>query len=580
MRKNLKFLILICIFVFCIFNFKFLCYAQNITILYTGETHAMLYPCNCPKEPDGAIARRATLIKELKKNNPHTLILDSGGFFAGGLLDEYTQNTELDKARTLVNLKAMELMKYDAVTIGDDEFNFGREFLEQNITKSGLTFLSGNIKSALFKPYTIKEMAGLRIGIIGLTTPSALSKAGGLEFLEPKKALKGAVEELKKNKVDLIILLSHLGEADDTALLKEIPGINILITGHSSQAQGSLNKIGSTLILRPSWQGRRLGKITLKIKDKKIAEHKLEDLRLSDKIADDPQVLSILPRCFSDNNCKKQGMVGMCQDPGAIKSQCLFAEASRVDLTIITPKACKVCETQRMIKFLKSQFPGLMVSYLYYPDAQAKKLIADLGIKGLPVYLLGKETEKEKGFDNLKNNLETKGDFYLLKPWVSGIAYFLDRKEIKGKLDLFISIYDKDMQNLLDAIKKFNPQVHFLAIEQKDGFDAKGGNLEVEEYLRAVCVQKYYPQKFWDYIICRAKNIQSSWWEDCAVDLDTQKIKTCARGEEGKNLLKENVTLNKELQVMFGPTYLLDNHQIFGSQGAPSEEEFKKIFKR
>ncbi|PIP20064.1 MAG: hypothetical protein COX40_06610, partial [Candidatus Omnitrophica bacterium CG23_combo_of_CG06-09_8_20_14_all_40_11] len=62
------------------------------------------------------------------------------------------------------------------------------------------------------------------------------------------------------------------------------------------------------------------------------------------------------------------------------------------------------------------------------------------GIKALPVFLLGKESEREKGFDKLKENLEMKGNFYMVKPQFSGIAYFLERKNIKGRLDLFISL--------------------------------------------------------------------------------------------------------------------------------------------
>ena len=143
-------------------------------------------------------------------------------------------------------------------------------------------------------------------------------------------------------------------------------------------------------------------------------------------------------------------------------------------------------------------------------------MISDFGIKALPVYLLDKQIEKEKNFDNLRDKLERKGNFYMLKPEFGGISYFLQRKRIKGKLDLFISLYEKNTTNLLDIIKEFNPAVHFLAIEQDKGFEAARGNLEVEEYLRSVCVQKYYPENFWDYISCRAKNINSSWWQDCA----------------------------------------------------------------
>ncbi|MDP3732005.1 MAG: metallophosphatase [Candidatus Omnitrophota bacterium] len=560
--------------------------AKEITILYSGETHAMLYPCNCPIEPDGGIARRATLIKQLRRNNPNTLVLDSGGFFAGGLQDEYTQNTALDMERTRVNLRAMELIKYDAVTIGDDEFNFGREFLQENIAKTNLVFLSCNIsgtgrKPAIFAPYIIKEVAGKKIGIIGVTSLLAMQKANGLKFIEPKLAVKQAVSELKKNKADIIILLSHLGESEDLNLIKDVAGIDILIVGHSRAKEDPYTKTERTLILRPAWQGRKLGKLSFSIKDNKITNYKIEELRLSDKITDDPGILSILPRCFSDNNCKQEGLIGICHDPGTLKSQCIFTEASKVKLLIITTKLCNVCNTEGMVKYLKASFPGLAISYLYHPESPANKLISDFGIKALPVFLLGKEAEREKGFDKLKENLEIKGDFYMLKPNFSGIAYYLGRETIKGRLDLFISLYGKDTPALLDMLKEFNPTVHFLAVEKPKGdFEAQGGNLEVEECLRSACVQKYYPANFWDYIICRGKSINTSWWQDCLDKSDSGKISMCARGQEGKDLLRENISLNKELQIIAGPAYLLDNHEIFGSQGVPAKEEFKKIIKR
>jgi len=93
-------------------------------------------------------------------------------------------------------------------------------------------------------------------------------------------------------------------------------------------------------------------------------------------------------------------------------------------------------------------------------------------------------------------------------------------------------------------------------------------------------VQKYYPEYFWQYTGCRLKNIDSSWWEDCLGKYNAERIKTCARGPEGALLLKGNISLNKELEILFGPVYLLDNQQIFATQGAPSKEELKKIIKR
>ncbi len=573
-------------YIFFIFSLYFLlfayrlCFAKEVTILYTGDTHAMLYPCNCPAEADGGIARRATMVKQFKKDNPNILVLDSGSFFAGGAMDEYSQNTELDKERTLINLRAMELMQYDGVSIGDDEFNFGKDFLRQNLVNSKITFLSCNIESKEFSPYIIKEINDTKVGILGVSALSATQKETALKLIEPKIAVEKIVRELKNKGAHIIVVLSRLNEEDNLRLINEISGIDVLITRHHRHDKEPVNKIGPTLVLRPSWEGRSLGKLTLLLRDNKIIDYKSEELRLSEKINDDPDILDILPRCFSDNNCRKKGLIGQCLNPATLDSRCSFSEPQKIKLIIITSKECSVCYTDIMVKQLKGIFPGLVISYLYYPGKEADRLIRNLLIKSLPVYLLDKEIEKENVFTHLKQNLEIKGDFYMLKPEFSGVSYFLDRKIIKGKLDLFISLYHKDAVGLLDVIKEFNPDIHFLATEQKNSFDAEKGNPEIEEYLRSVCVKKYYPQIFWEYISCRAKNINSSWWEDCLNKFDVSRVNNCSRSQEGTSLLKENIELNKELGIMFGPTYLLENKEIFATQGLPSKEELRKIIKR
>ncbi len=564
-------------------------YAEELTFLYTGQTHAMLYPCRCPIEPDGGIARRASLIKSLKKSFPQALLLDSGGFFAGGPLDQNSLGDQLDKERSRLNLKAMALMQYDAAVIGIDEFNFGQEFLEQSVASANITFLSCNIKSQeKLLPYIIKQIGGIKVGILGVTTPAVMPKMSGSTLVAPRIAVAQTVKELKEKGCDLIVLLSTLLENEEFDLIDKIPGIDVLITYNialspdKNAPAGPSSVRGSTVILRPSWQGRRLSKASLTLKDKRIINHKVEELRLSDEIAGDPQVTAFLPQCFSDDDCRKTGFTGQCQDPGSLKARCNFSELKPVNLLLITTKSCITCNTEQVVQQIKQWFPSLVVSYLYYPEAKAQKLIQDFGIKALPVYLLGKEIEKEKAFVQLKldKNSERKGDFYMLNPQFVGLTYILNRNPIKGKLDLFISLYDQKSKELLDAVKVFNPQVHFLAKEEREGFQAVTGNLEVEEYLRAVCVQKYYPQAFWNYISCRAEKPNSSWWEDCAFGLDTKKIKTCAQGAEGKGLLKENTGLNKELGVMLGPAYLLHNQEIFSSQGAPSREELKNIISK
>ena len=554
-------------------------YAKDITIIYTGQTHAMLYACSCPVQRDGGLARRATLIKELRKTDPQLLLLDCGSFTAGGPMDEYAQNPQLDIKRTLVNFKAMELMQYDAVGISPDEFNFGKEFFLRIARIANPAFLSANLKSDKTVPYIIKDTGAVKVAIIGLTGLAANQKAGGLKINKPKE-IGQLISRLKKKGAGVIILLSTLGEKEDLKLVSEVKGIDILFIGQNPLKKESLTKVDSTFMLRPGWQGRRLGKLILEIKDAKLINCKIEEIIVSDKIADDPDILSILPRCYSNANCKKEGFIGSCKNPGDLNAECVFTVPNKISLRVISVKDCAVCNVGPVINSLKNKFPGLTVQYLYYPDPAAQKLIKDLSVAGLPVYILGKEIEKEDNFYSIKDDFQRRGDLYLLRPQIGGLSYFLNRKKKKGSLDLFFSIFEKDTDKLLSVMEEFKPNLHFLAIEKGEGFDAKNGTLEVEEYLRSSCVQKYYPQKFWDYLTCRSKNINSPYWDDCISRIDLAEIKNCAKGAQGVKLLKENISLNKELQVTRGPAYLLDNQEIFSSRGVPDKEELRKIIKK
>jgi hypothetical protein len=567
---------LLLVFVLCFLWAADLC-AKEVVVLYTGNTHAMLYTCSCPIERDGGVARRATLIKKERKRYPGLLLLDCGAFTAGGLLDEYTQNTSLDMRRSELNLEAMRMMGYDAVAVSSDEFNFGKDFFLNNAGKEDPVFLSLNLESDKVKPYMVKEVSGVRIALIGLTSLAARQKSEGLK-VSPPKFVDQLVKRLKSEGADVVIALSTMGTRDDLELISEAEGIDILFMGYNAGKEDVESKVGSTFIVRPSWQGRKLGRLILDVKDGRLVGCKDEQMRLSDKVADDPEIAKILPRCFSDLNCREDGLKGTCKDPGAPGAECLFDKPGELKLTVITARDCVVCDTQPVLDTLKKQFPGARAEYV--DVKQADKLIRDLSIKALPAYVIGREVEKEKNFNSFKGNLEPIGGMYLLKPEVSGISYLLNRKPEKGRLDLFVSLFDKDAFGILSVLKEFKPKVHFLAVKKDGGFDAKGGRPEIEECLRGVCVQKYYPDKFWNYLSCRAKDIDSSWWDDCLTQEEAFKVKSCARGQEGTALLGENIALNQELQVGLNLSYLLDNYQIFSSRGVPNREELKKVIKR
>jgi hypothetical protein len=519
------------------------------------------------------------LVKELRKKYPGLLLLDCGNFTAGGQLDEYTLNAQLDMQRSEVNYKALELMQYDAVGVGPDEFNFGRDFFLKNAQKTNPAYLSVNLDTDKVIPYVIKESDGVKIAIIGLTGLSAKQKAEGLKVSAPSQVSE-LVSRLKDTGVQVLILLSTQGESEDLKLISKVKGIDIVFVGDKSLKEDAVTKVDATFIVRPTWQGRKLGKLSLKMQDGKLSNCTAEELFLSDKFNDDSDIVRILPRCYSDVNCKEKNLAGICQNPGALNAACLFAKPNKVDLIIINVKNCVTCNVEPFINWLKKKFPGLTIKTLDYPDLPAQKIVKDLSLQVLPAYILPRSVENQDNFENIKQDVQLINDVYLFNPQVSGASYFLNQKLKKGNFDLFFSIFEKDAALLLTTIKEFNPSLHFLAVQKDKSFDAKSGAAEVEEYLRGVCVQKYYPEKFWDYLICRAKNINSAYWEDCLSGVDASKVKSCARADEGINLLRENISLNKQLQISFGPSYLLDNQEIFSSRGVPSKEEFRKILKK
>jgi len=118
---------------------------------------------------------------------------------------------------------------------------------------------------------------------------------------------------------------------------------------------------------------------------------------------------------------------------------------------------------------------------------------------------------------------------------------------------------------LLYYLEEFSPSIHFLAAHKGTQLVAAKGIAELEEMKRCVCVKKIYPAYFWNYLNCRVRNIESSWWEDCLDGLETEPIRACAQGSQGTALLEENIALNEELQIFSSPTYVVNNRNIFSS---------------
>ncbi len=193
------------------------------------------------------------------------LLLNAGDDFQG------TPISTITKGASQITL--MNMMHPDAVTIGNHEFDYGRETLKKDFAEANYPIISANIVDKLthttfVPPYLIKTIKGVRIGIIGLMAPdlAALTLPRNIKnlYIAPTAStVKEIIPELKRQHVDLIVVLSHIGVDQDSILAEADPDINIIIGGHSHTAIFTPKKINGVIICQAGAHGQYLGELDL-----------------------------------------------------------------------------------------------------------------------------------------------------------------------------------------------------------------------------------------------------------------------------------------------------------------------------
>ncbi len=296
-------------------------------------------------------------------------------------------------------------------------------------------------------------------------------------------------------------------------------------------------------------------------------------------------------KCSSDADCSRPGMIGVCQAAGEKQARCVWQEIIKVPATVIEPEVCRSCQTGVVVEQLRSLFPGLEVEYLKASDEKAKNLISEFKIKMLPAYILSKDAEREPGFATFQPMATAANGKYYLNPENSGVSYFLDRKLEKNKLDLFLVLTAPGMSPAVKIAReiaankneKISVNIQFLGIEDEKTkkIISPGNEREITEDALYACVEKYYPEKAFDYLTDRVLNISNIWLEDylASQKLDAKKIKTCAQSAEGEKLFRDKVRLSQELNVRYAPLFLMNNTEIFGSSEKTTAAEVIKVMK-
>ncbi|MBL4807990.1 MAG: 5'-nucleotidase C-terminal domain-containing protein [Rhodobacteraceae bacterium] len=261
----------------------------SLTVLHTNDFHARFEPISkydspCSAEDNaegkcfGGSARLVTAVADARARTNNSILVDGGDQFQGTLFYTYYKGA--------MAAEFMNLLEYDAMTVGNHEFDDGPEVLRgfmdtinfpilmSNADVSGEELLAGELAKS-----TVIERGGRQIGLIGLTpqnTGELASPGPGVVFTDPAEAVAGEVAKLEEMGVNIIIVLSHSGYAVDQAVAAAVPQVDVIVGGHSNtflsndsdRADGPYpTMVGTTAIVSAYAYGKYLGELNLTFDD-------------------------------------------------------------------------------------------------------------------------------------------------------------------------------------------------------------------------------------------------------------------------------------------------------------------------
>lgn len=263
----------------------------ELAILHTSDLHGHIYPINYAtnKYSDVGLAKIATLIAQEREKFPDAVLVDSGDLIQGSSLEYY--HARVDNRALDPMILVMNYLNYDLMAIGNHEFNYGLPVLKKSISEAQFPVVSANIVKVgtnipyFGKPYIVKILPnGIKVGILALTTRyiphwEEPKNIEGIAFLDPVDVAKRYVDILrKKEKVDVVVVAYHgglerdpltgkpteelTGENEGYQMCEEVPGIDVLLTGHQHRKISNVF-INGVLVSQPGCWGRYLGVIKL-----------------------------------------------------------------------------------------------------------------------------------------------------------------------------------------------------------------------------------------------------------------------------------------------------------------------------
>jgi len=260
----------------------------HLVVLYTNDTHGHPVKFQYGPLPNvGGLPARATLVKEIRSKTRNVLVLDAGDLNTGG--------AESDFFEAEPDILGYNYIGYDAMVLGNHEFDNPIVVLKEQMAKARFPFLSANVRTKdgnyIGIPYIIKQFTGFKVAVLGLTTRETQTTGNPknikeILFEDEIEVAKNLVPALRK-RADIVIALTHLGiypgfNRGSKRLATQVSGIDLIVDGNTDTKLdapiiiNATNSDHKTLIVEAWHWGLVLGRIDLWIRDRKVIDFKIE----------------------------------------------------------------------------------------------------------------------------------------------------------------------------------------------------------------------------------------------------------------------------------------------------------------
>jgi 2',3'-cyclic-nucleotide 2'-phosphodiesterase (5'-nucleotidase family) len=263
--------------------------SMSIMVMATSDLHGWLHPWDYARDTTDqryGLAKLATLIDSVRGVHNNTFLLDAGDWLQGNAYADYYAKERPDSPGYPL-LQIGELLQYDAMVVGNHEFNFGMELLDRRIAQTTIPVLGANAYRAgtqdpYFHPWIMREIRGINVAVVGLTTPGSAvwdrpRVEGILDFADGVEVAQRYITEVRELGAQIVIVLAHTGlergssyniesvaeENFGRRLAETIPGVDLLIIGHSHRVVEGITVKGpdgrEVAVVQPGRWGSHLG---------------------------------------------------------------------------------------------------------------------------------------------------------------------------------------------------------------------------------------------------------------------------------------------------------------------------------